>query len=149
MIVSSLTDLSTLGQWHNSTTSLLSSSSERASACLCSSLKRSVLVRPRSAGALAFFVLLPHLSFFSTLIWHGVITIRLQNAKPFQRDSVAIVRIGVIRRFSVCPWTQNIPGPGFSAARSPTRRTCRSKNRSVWPSVSTGIFSWMNGFCWD
>jgi len=52
------------------------------------------------AGGLSFFVLLPHLSFFSTVIGHGVITIRLTNAKPFQRDSVAIVRNGVIRRVS-------------------------------------------------
>jgi len=57
-----------------------------------------VLVRPRSAGGLSFFVLLLHHSFCSTLIGNGVKTIRLSNAKPFQRDSVAIVRNGAFRR---------------------------------------------------
>jgi len=67
---------------------------------LCSCLRRSLLVRRRSAGGLSFLVLFPDLSIFFTLIGHWVNRIRLSNAKPFQRDSVAIVCNGLIRRVS-------------------------------------------------
>ena len=61
-------------------------------------VRRSLLVRPRSAGGLSFFFFVASSFVFLHLDWKEVITIRLSNAKPFQRDSVAIVRYGVIRR---------------------------------------------------